>query len=251
MDRREFSKTLVEAVASYALVRTLAVSEAFGRDVRPITDRWLRELHEMSLDLRAGQITPGEWQDRVDLLYRSVPLHDLLLRIDFDRLRQGFALPNLGVNTERVRFPDLDGLPERLAFHSKVFGMRRDRAIIPHGHRNMVSCHYVLQGDLHLRHFDKVEEDATHMVIEPTIDTLARPGSFSSISDERNNVHWLRAQTETAFTFDVIVLDLGGDEWEVDNIDPYAAEAIGDGRLRAPKLDVETALEKYGLDAHH
>ena len=164
---------------------------------------------------------------------------------------RGFDYPNLGVTTERVRFPALDGLPERLAFHSKVFGMRRDRAIIPHGHRNMVSCHYVLQGDLHLRHFDKVEEDATHMVIEPTVDMVARPGSYSSISDERNNVHWLRAQSETAHTFDVIVLDVGGEEWEVDNIDPYAAEHLGEGRLRAPKLDVAAALEKYGLDAHH
>ncbi|MEP0548265.1 MAG: hypothetical protein ABJF88_15115 [Rhodothermales bacterium] len=251
MERREFSKTLVEAVASYALFHTLAARDAFGRDVRPITDRWLRDLQTMSLDLRDGRITPSEWQDQIDALYRNVPLHDLLLRVDFDRVVRGFDYPDRGVNTERVRFPALDGLPERLAFHSKVFGMQRDRAIIPHGHRNMVSCHYVLQGDLHLRHFDKVEEDATHMVIEPTVDAVARPGSYSSISDERNNVHWLRAMTETAFTFDVIVLDVGGGEWEVDNIDPYAAEHLGDGRLRAPKLDVATALKKYGLDAHH
>ena len=81
--------------------------------------------------------------------------------------------------------------------------MRRDRAIIPHGHKNMVSCHYVLKGEFRLKQYDKVDETDNHMIIAPTIDEVARVGSHSSISDEKNNVHWLRATTETAFTFDV------------------------------------------------
>lgn len=89
------------------------------------------------------------------------------------------------------------------------------------------------------------------MVIRPTVDEVAGLGTFSSISDEHNNVHWLRALTETAFTFDVIVLDFNGKQWEVDNIDPYAAVSIGGGLIRAPKLDVEAALEKYGHEVHH
>ena len=74
---------------------------------------------------------------------------------------------------------------------------------------------------------------------------------ISSISDEKNNVHWLTARTETAFTFDVIVLDLNGGRWHVDNIDPGAAEPAGNGRIRAPKLDVARALRKYGNRTHH
>ena len=251
MDRRTFSKTLLEAVSSYALLKTLVASDAFAQPIRPLTDRWVRALHEMAMDLKAGHLTPRQWQTQIEALYQRVPLEDLVRLIDFDRLTRGFALPDLGVNTKRAAFPTLDGLPERLAFHSKVFGMRRDRAIIPHGHRNMASCHYVLQGTLHLRHYDKIAEDHTHMVIAPTIDETATPGSFSSISDDHHNVHWLRAETETAFTFDVIVLDLHGAQWEVHNIDPYDAEKLGNGRLRAPKLDVETALKKYGHDSHH
>lgn len=251
MNRREFSKTLIEAIASYALFQTIFRRDAFAREIRSVTDRWVRDLHEMSMDLRTGRITPREWQIQIEALYQRVEFSDLVRMIDFDRLSKGFEYPDLGVNTTRVRFPELGGLPDRLGFTSKVFGMRRDRAIIPHGHRNMVSCHYVLQGDLHLRHYQKVEEDESHMVIQPSVDEVVGTGTYSSISDEHNNVHWLRAMTETAFTFDVIVVDVNGGQWEVDNIDPYAAEDIGGGLIRAPKLDVATALEKYGHESHH
>src|SRR5262249_35459125 len=150
--------------------------------------------------------------------------------------------------TSPVAFPRLEGLPENLSYFSKVFGMKQDRAIIPHGHRNMVSCHLVLMGQLHLRHYAKVEEDKTHMMIRPTVDQKAGVGSHSSISDERNNVHWLKALTPTAYTFDVIVLDLNGKPWDVDNIDPYGAEKVSGGLLRVRKLSVAEGLRKYGYD---
>ena len=89
------------------------------------------------------------------------------------------------------------------------------------------------------------------MLIEPTIDRLVGPGTHSSISDEKNNVHWLQAKTDTAFTFDVLVLDLQGKPADVENIDPDGAERSGRGRLRVRKLPVAEALRKYGHDMHH
>jgi len=150
-----------------------------------------------------------------------------------------------------VNFPALAGLPEKVAFTSRVFGMQQDRAIIPHGHRNMVSCHYVLKGEFRLRSYDRIADDDTHMIIEPAVDELARPGSHSSISDERNNVHWLIAKTGPAFTFDVIVGRLGGRNTEINNIDPGTAEQIGGRQLRVRKLPVGEALRKYGHDSQH
>jgi hypothetical protein len=251
LNRRELLKSLAGSVASYALFRTLFTRDVFADAIKPVTSLWLKGLHEMSMDLQQGKITPGQWQAKIDELFDRVEVGELLARIDFDRLVQGFEYPDLGVNTKWVKFPELEGLPEKLAFHSKIFGMRRDRAIIPHGHHNMVSCHYVLKGELWLRHYDKVEEDATHMVIEPTIDQRAPVGSHSSVSDEKNNIHWLRATTETAFTYDVLLVDLNGKKWEVDNIDPHSAEKLAGGRLRARKLDLDEALAKYGNEAHH
>lgn len=58
--------------------------------------------------------------------------------------------------------------------------MKQHRAIIPHGHRSMVSCHYVLEGGFRLRQYDKVAEDATHMSIQPSIDAMAGYGPESS-----------------------------------------------------------------------
>lgn len=248
MNRREF---LIGSIASYSLLRTLFIRDAFAASVKPITDSWLKDLNGMSLDLQAGRITPLQWQGRIEALYDRVSLEDLLARIDFEKLTRGFEYPDLGVSTKWVSFPRLDGVPETLAFHSKIFGMKKDRAIIPHGHRNMVSCHYVLQGEFQVRHYDKIEEDGTHMIIEPTIDQLGRVGSHSSISEEKNNIHWLRATTDTAFTYDVLIVDLKGNKWEVDNIDPYGAEKIAGSRLRVRKLPLEEALEKYGHDSHH
>ena len=248
MTRREL---LIASIASYSLLRTLFTRDAFAASEKPVTDSWLEDLNEMSLDLQAGRITPLQWQGRIEALYDRVSLEDLLARIDFEKLTRGFEYPDLGVSTKWVSFPRLDGVPETLAFHSKIFGMKKDRAIIPHGHRNMVSCHYVIQGEFRVRHYDKIEEDGTHMIIEPTIDQLGRVGSHSSISEERNNIHWLRATTDTAFTYDVLIVDLKGNKWEVDNIDPYGAEKIAGSRLRVRKLPVAEALAKYGHESHH
>ena len=43
---------------SIALFRSLFLKDAFGDAIKPVTDRWLRDLHDMGMDLRQGQITP-------------------------------------------------------------------------------------------------------------------------------------------------------------------------------------------------
>lgn len=250
MNRRDFIQSLLLTVASHSLLKSLFAADAFATPIRPITDSWIRDLNSMSADLKVGTIRPSVWQAKVQELFDRIELREMLARIDFARLSAGFEFPDLGVRTRPVEFPRLDGIPQDLVFVRKIFGMKKDRAIIPHGHKNMVSCHYVLRGELRLRHYDKVEEDETHMLIEPTVDRLVGSGTHSSISDERNNIHWLQAKTETAFTFDVIVLDLQGKPWDVENIDPDGAERTG-GRLRVRKLAVAEALEKYGHDLHH
>ncbi len=251
MNRRDFTKSLLGTIASYSLLETLFTRDAFATPVRPITDRWVRDLNDMSRDLKSGRISPTMWQAKVKELYDRIELPDLLAAIDFNKLSAHFEYPDLGVSTRMVEFPSLDGIPQDLVFVRKIFGMKQDRAIIPHGHKNMTSCHYVLKGELELKQYDKVEETDTHMVIEPTIHEIARVGSHSSISDEKNNVHWLRAQTETAFTFDVIVLDVQGKPYDIENIDPDGAEKVAGGRLRVRKLGVDEALRKYGHDTHH
>lgn len=250
MDRREFTKGLLATVTSFALMDSLFAFNAVGREIKPITDHWAKQLNEYCADLRTDALSPLQWQQRIEALYANIALEDILKFIDFDNLIKGFEYPDLGVATRPVKFPKLEGLPEKTAFVKKVFGMKRDRAIIPHGHSNMTSAHLILKGEMHLRHYEKVHQDGQNLIIAPTIDRMAKRGESSSISDEKDNVHWFIAQSETAFTFDVIMPDLNGKSYDIHNLDIYASEDLKNGTLKVPILEVEAALKKYGKQHH-
>ncbi len=129
--------------------------------------------------------------------------------------------------------------------------MQKNRAIIPHGHSHMVSAHLILKGTMHLRDYDRLAMEDQHMIIRPTVDKMMRPGSASSISDDKNNVHWFIASSPTAFTFDVIMTDLQEKPYDIHNLDIEKKEKRGDGTLRVPLMDVKAALAKYGKESHH
>ena len=252
--RREFLQTGFNALVSYALFDTLFARDAFGRAIQPFTQKLARELNDLCLDLRQHTITLVQWQKRVEKFLAQVDLKDLLRLIDFDQLTKNFEFPDLGVNTKAVRLPKLEDLPEQYAFFSKIFGVKQGRAIIPHGHKNMVSAHLVLRGEFELRHYDKLEDQGDHLIITPTIDTLATAGKASSISDDKNNIHWFITRSDYAFTFDVIMTNIDpafGKPYDIENIDPAAAEKISGNLLRVKKLSVDEALQKYGKEMHH
>lgn len=251
MNRRQFTKTLLAGITTFALMDSLLSLDALGSPVKPIVRHWAILLNEYCADLRRDAITPVEWQAQSTLLLDQIPLPDLLKFIDFQKLQRGFQYPDLGVHTQRIQFPKLEGLPEHTVYGKKLFGMQKGRAIIPHGHSNMVSAHLILQGELHLRHYEKIEHEAQHLIIRPTIDRLAKVGESSSISDEKDNVHWFIAQTDAAFTFDIIVSDLNDKPYDIHNLDMDAKQPLSNGLLRVPIMDVETALQKYGKDMHH
>ena len=212
MDRREFTKSLMGSIASYALLRTLFTTDTFADSVKPVTGGWLRGLHEMSLDLERAKITPGQWRTKIDKLYNRLALEELLARIEFARLTQGFEYPDLGVNTKWVNFPKLDGLPQTSLSTARFSGCGRTGRG-PRTAIGTVSCHYVLQGEILAPALRKrSKKTARTMVIKPTVAHIARVGSHSSISDEKNNIHWLTATTDTAFTYDVLIVDLKGEK---------------------------------------
>jgi len=110
----------------------------------------------------------------------------------------------------------------------------------------MASVHLVLSGEFGLRQFDKISESVEHMIIRQTLDETASVGSVSSISDEKDNVHWLRARSDRAYTLDLIVPNLAGRAFEIHNIDPQAGRRISATELEVPKIGVGEALQKYG-----
>ena len=251
MQRREFNKILTSSLLSHGLLSSLFLHEAFAKEVKPITDHWSLRLQEYCLDLRKEAISIEDWRRLISELYARIDLQELIRFIDLDNLIKGFEYPDLGVNTKWVRFPQLEGLPAKTAFIKKVFGMKRDRAIIPHGHTNMISAHLILKGEMHLRHYDKLEILDNQMIIQPTIDKSINVGEHSTISDDKDNVHWFVAKSDHAFTFDVIMLDLNGKVYDIHNLDIHEKVDLPDGKMRVPILGVEEALKKYGKETHH
>ena len=250
MNRRQFSKTLSASLLSYALFESLFASQAFGSTIRPITDHWAMQLNTYCADLKKGSLSPTEWQSHIEQLYQTIELEEVLAFIDFEKLTRGFQYPDLGVATKYVRFPKLEGMPERTTFVKKIFGMKKGRSIIPHAHSNMASAHLIIKGDMHLRNYDKIRQQQEHLFIVPTVDKLIGPGESSSISDDHNNVHWFVAESEHAFTFDVIMVDLDGKPYDIQNLDILAQEKVDGDLLRVPILGVEDALRKYGKEHH-
>lgn len=250
MERREFTKGILEIVTSFALMDSIFAFNAIGAKIKPITDHWAVSLHEYCSDLKKESITALQWQQKIEKLYEKVSLDDILRSIDYENLIKGFTYPDLGVATKPVTLPKLAGLPEKTVFVKKIFGMKKDRAIIPHGHSNMASAHLILDGQMHLRHYEKMYQEKQNLIIKPTIDKIAKVGESSSISDEKDNIHWFVANTEKAFTFDVIMLDLNNKPYDIHNLDIYKSENLNDGTLKVPILDVNIALKKYGKHHH-
>ncbi len=250
MNRRDFTKGILTTVSSFALMDALLAFNAIDKSVKPITDHWAINLNDYCADLKKNAITTLQWQRKIEELYQKIELNELLKFIDFKNLIKGFEYPDLGVSTRTVTFPQLKGLPKRTVFVKKIFGMKKDRAIIPHGHSNMASAHLILSGEMHLRHYEKMQQDDHNLIIKPTIDRIAKLGESSSISDEKDNVHWFIANTATAFTFDVIMLDLDQKNYDIHNLDIYESEDLKNGTLKVPILDVQTALKKYGKQHH-
>ena len=88
----------------------------------------------------------------------------------------------------------------------------------------------------------------SHIHIKPTIDRTFKVGEASSISDDKDNVHWFQALTDTAFIFNIHVLGVRpskGDSTGRVYLDPNG-EKLSDGVIRAKRLDHTEAHRLYG-----
>ena len=61
--------------------------------------------------------------------------------------------------------------------------------------------------------------------------------------------HWLFLLKSSLASIELQIADIR--PYDIDNIDPYEAEEIRPNVWRAPKLDVDTAVKKYGKETHH
>ena len=227
-------------------LETLFATDAFAAEVRPITAKWLGDLHQLGLELKGEKLTQVVWQQKVEALFQQVDLPELLQFIDFEKLTTNLEFRERGERSLRPKFPEVEGLPTRLVFGHQVFGLQNGRSVVPHGHDNMATAFLILQGDFHGRHYDRLEDETDHMIVRPTIDRTFKVGECSTVSDHKDNVHWFKATSETGFIFNIHVLNVvAGKRTGRVYMDPQG-EAISGDKIRARKIKSAEAYRLYG-----
>jgi hypothetical protein len=245
ISRREFQQQALGSLLTWSLLDTLFSRNAFADDVKQIAAKWLADLNTMSQDLKATKLEPLAWQKQVEGLLAKVDLPDLLKFIDFEKLTTGITMQERGELSLRPKLPKVEGLPTELVYGNQVFALNKDRSVVPHGHDNMATAFIVLKGNFHGRHYDRLEDDATHMVIMPTLDSQFGPGTYSTVSDLKDNVHWFQATKDESFIFNIHVMNVKPGKTGRVYIDPNGEKLAG-GKIKARKINHADANKLYG-----
>ena len=247
LNRRAFNQGTLGSLLTFSLLETLFANDLFAEEIKPVTAQWLGEVNQLSLDLKGQKLEQIAWQKQVEALLDKVDLKDLMAFIDFDNLTASIKFRERGERSLRPKFPEVEGLPTKLVFGNQLFAVAKNRSVVPHGHNNMATAFIVLKGEFHGRHYDRLadENDGQHIIIRPTIDRTFAAGEYSTISDDKDNVHWFKATSETAYVFNFHVMSVRPGRTGRVYLDPNG-EKLSDGRIRAPRLNSAKAYELYG-----
>jgi hypothetical protein len=246
--RRAFHHRFLGSLMAYGLIETLFHGDLLADAVKPVVGKWLAQLQDLSQSLKDHRLKDVDFQAQLEALYRKVDLAELCSLLELDRIRRTVSFPPRGAASLGIDLSKVEGLPRRLAFGKQIFALSRGRSIVPHGHDNMCTGFIVLAGEFRGRHYDRVEDNADHYVIKPTIDRTFRPGECSTISDHKDNVHWFQAASAVGFVFNVHVIGYNPDNENVASrvyIDPQG-EKTGSGLIVAGKITSAEAHKKYG-----
>jgi len=248
ISRRTFSKHALSGLLTYSVLEMILSSDAVAANVAPIAKKWLKQLNDLSQSAKDQKITQLQWQSSVESLFSQVAVDDFLQFIDFDKLAAQNKLVDHGARSMRFSFPEVEGLPKKMVFGKQIFGLKKKRSVIPHGHNNMATAFLILKGKLRGRHYDRLKDADDHLIIKPTIDRSFKPGEFSTISDHKDNVHWFEAETEPAYIFNIHVLNVNPKNKLPTGrvyVNPNG-EQLADGLIRAPRIGYKQANQLFG-----
>ncbi len=245
LSRRMFNKQTLGSLLTYSLLETLSRGDLFADAIRPVTARWLADLHQLGLDVKGSKLKQIEWQQKVEELLAQVDLPELMRFLDFEKLAKQAQLKTQGELSIHPKFPAVEGLPTRLVFGHQVFVLGKGRSVAPHGHDKMATAFLILDGEFHGRHYDRLQDEKEHMIIKPTIDRRFVRGEYSTVSDEKDNVHWFKTTSDTGFIFNIHVMNVRPGRTGRVYIDPDG-EKLAEGSIRAKKITADEAYRIYG-----
>ena len=248
LSRREFTGSMMNSVLAYGLIDALWTQNLFAAEVKPVIDHWFKDLYAVGEDLHGQKMKDVEFQAKMEDLFRKVDLPELMKFIDLSGIKERVDIPANGAYSASFDLSKVEGLPKELNFGRQIFCLKKDRAIVPHGHSNMCTGFIVLEGAFHGKHYDKLETAEDHYIIKPTIDDQFAVGGVSTISDHKDNVHWFRCTSETGFIFNAHFDGYASDITIPTGrlyLDPEGEKLAG-GLIKAPKMTYETSHAKYG-----
>src|SRR5262249_50277369 len=134
----------------------------------------------------------------------AIAPQELIAALDIDQVSARFSYPTSLANyADPILPPEILGASSMDGWFFRVFGMRRGGGLLPHVHNNMVSAHLVLSGSFHVRTHERLRDLDDAVVLFPVRDSVLRPGDVLSMSDARENQHWLRALEDRSMTLDI------------------------------------------------
>jgi hypothetical protein len=247
-------RTFFEAFAAAAALQAILSSRALASPPADL-NRWAQDVADLNRALSLGKIPLIGWQEQIAALNTGVSLDALRRYLDFDRLTKAMTFPTSLAETKDPKFPatiNVAGI-ERPWF-LRFFGMRKGGAIIPHVHNNMVSSHLVVEGAFRARTFDRVADLTAEnaVLLKPTLDKTLTPGGMITMSDDKTNGHWLIAEADRSFTFDVGLVNLSktrayampANKYNMIFVDPTAAPD-GQGLIRATTMTFDECQAKF------
>ena len=246
--RRDLCQNTLGSMLTWSLLETLSVNELFASEVAPLTAKWISDLDELGRDVKGQKLTHIDWQNKVEDLFAKVSLPDLLKFVDFEKLTHNLQMVDNGARSLKFKFPEVEGLRKDLVFGKQIFALKKGRSVVPHGHNNMATAFLILGGELHGRHYDRLEDGDDFFIIRPTIDRNFGPGEYSTVSDHKDNIHWFKAVSEPAYIFNIHILNTRPDSPLKTGrvyVNPQGEQLRG-GRIRAPKLGYKESHRLFG-----
>lgn len=209
----------------------------------------LAEVEQLSAALHRGTVDAVGWQTKVEALLSTADPVVVRAALKLDWARLDARTRAEGRVEQRLEFAELEGTPAQAQFRRKLFSLGRGHAVVPHGHRNIASVFFVVDGRVRGRHFDRLRDEPDAIVIRPIDDRILVPGDAAAISDERANVHWFTALDDRALllNFSVTVPPrwrTASDSTGRVYLDPDG-EALEDGLIRAPRASYAELRAKY------
>ncbi|MGB0581323.1 MAG: hypothetical protein ACPGVU_16615 [Limisphaerales bacterium] len=248
LSRREFSSRSIQTLLTIALVDQLAQADLLAATGQGVAVKWLRQVNEIGQDLRDEELQQLEWQKQVQKLFEEVEMSQFLKFIDFAKLESGVKWKDNGARSLRFKYPELKGVPRKLAFGQQIFALKKGRSVVPHGHNNMATAFLILKGNFHGQHWDRIEDEKDHIIIKPTIDDRFGAGGVSTVTDFKDNVHWFKALEDRSFIFNIHLLGVDPKSKQRTGrvyVDPKGKKIAG-GLIRAPRMNSKESHKLYG-----